>query len=240
MSKVVLVVGSSGGIGNATVKEFRKHDFKVVGVDLKASKLDLPDIFIQGEVTNENLWIEVASSIKKEFGQLDVLVNLAGRNYYSLIDESDINQWRNMLDVNVLGMVLSIKHLVPLLKVSSNSAIVNMSSISGYIGSIGYAAYCTSKGAVDSLTKSLALELAPKIRVNAIAPGWIETPFTVEGLEKSEDPVKYRKDVETMHALNRVGMPEEIAKSIFWMSSPESSFMTGSVVVVDGGYMIKN
>jgi len=240
MSKVVLVVGSSGGIGNATVREFRKHEFKVVGVDRKASKLDLPDIFIQGEVTDENLWIEVASSIKKEFGQLDVLVNLAGRNYYSLIDESDINQWRNMLDVNVLGMVLAIKNLVPLLKVSNNPAIINMSSISGYIGSVGYAAYCTSKGAVDSLTKSLALELAPKIRVNAIAPGWIETPFTVEGLEKSEDPVKYRKDVENMHALNRVGMPEEIAKSIYWMSSPESSFMTGSVVIVDGGYMIKN
>ena len=240
MSKVVLVVGSSGGIGNATVREFGKHEFKVVGVDRKASKLDLPDIFIQGEVTDENLWIEVASSIKKEFGQLDVLVNLAGRNYYSLIDESDINQWRNMLDVNVLGMVLAIKNLVPLLKVSNNPAIINMSSISGYIGSVGYAAYCTSKGAVDSLTKSLALELAPKIRVNAIAPGWIETPFTVEGLEKSEDPVKYRKDVENMHALNRVGMPEEIAKSIYWMSSPESSFMTGSVVIVDGGYMIKN
>jgi NAD(P)-dependent dehydrogenase (short-subunit alcohol dehydrogenase family) len=240
MSKVVLVVGSSGGIGNATVREFRKHEFKVVGVDQKVSKLDLPDIFIQGEVTDENLWIEVASSIKKEFGQLDVLVNLAGRNYYSLIDESDINQWRNMLDVNVLGMVLAIKNLVPLLKVSNDPAIINMSSISGYIGSVGYAAYCTSKGAVDSLTKSLALELAPKIRVNAIAPGWIETPFTVEGLEKSEDPVKYRKDVETMHALNRVGMPEEIAKSIYWMSSPESSFMTGSVVIVDGGYMIKN
>jgi 3-oxoacyl-[acyl-carrier protein] reductase len=136
--------------------------------------------------------------------------------------------------------VLAIKNLVPLLKVSNDPAIINMSSISGYIGSVGYAAYCTSKGAVDSLTKSLALELAPKIRVNAIAPGWIETPFTVEGLEKSEDPVKYRKDVETMHALNRVGMPEEIAKSIYWMSSPESSFMTGSVVIVDGGYMIKN
>lgn len=239
MSKVVLVVGSSGGIGNATVREFRKHEFKVVGVDRKASKLDLPDIFIQGEVTDENLWIEVASSIKKEFGQLDVLVNLAGRNYYSLIDESDINQWRNMLDVNVLGMVLAIKNLVPLLKVSNNPAIINMSSISGYIGSVGYAAYCTSKGAVDSLTKSLALELAPKIRVNAIAPGWIETPFTVEGLEKSADPVAYRKEVEAMHALNRVGTPDEIAQSIFWLATG-ATFMTGSVVIVDGGYMIKN
>ena len=105
---------------------------------------------------------------------------------------------------------------------------------------LGYAAYCSTKGAVDSMTKSLALELAPKIRVNAIAPGWIETPFTVEGLEKSEDPVAYRRDVEAMHALHRVGAPEEIAKSIYWMCSPESSFMTGSVVIVDGGYMIKN
>ena len=115
-----------------------------------------------------------------------------------------------------------------------------MSSISASIGSDGYAAYCATKGAVDSLTKSLALELAPEIRVNAIAPGWIETPFTLDGLQKAHDPVAYRKKVESMHALNRVGLPAEIAKSIFWISGPESSFMTGSVVVVDGGYIIKN
>jgi NAD(P)-dependent dehydrogenase (short-subunit alcohol dehydrogenase family) len=115
-----------------------------------------------------------------------------------------------------------------------------MSSISADIGSDGYAAYCATKGAVDSLTKSLALELAPEIRVNAIAPGWIETPFTVEGLEKSNDPAAYRKQVESMHALERVGQPREIAKSIFWISSTEASFMTGSIVVVDGGYIIKN
>jgi NAD(P)-dependent dehydrogenase (short-subunit alcohol dehydrogenase family) len=129
--------------------------------------------------------------------------------------------------------------MAPLLKKNNAASIVNMSSISGYIGSIGYAAYCTTKGAIDSLTKSLALELAPEIRVNAIAPGWIETPFTVEGLEKSADPVTYRKEVEAMHALNRVGTPDEIARSIFWMADG-ATFMTGSVVIVDGGYMIKN
>ena len=126
-----------------------------------------------------------------------------------------------------------------LLEHSSSPTIVNMSSISGYIGSVGYAAYCSTKGAIDSLTKSLALELAPQIRINAIAPGWIETPFTVEGLEKSADPVTYRKEVEAMHALNRVGTPDEIARSIFWMADG-ATFMTGSVVIVDGGYMIKN
>ena len=184
--------------------------------------------------------MKVRDFIESEYGKLDTLINIAGRNYLSIIESADLDQWRNMFEVNVLGMVVSIKHLKNLLEKSDKPSIVNMSSISGYIGSVGYAAYCTTKGAVDSLTKSLALELAPKIRVNAIAPGWIETPFTVEGLEKSADPVKYRKDVESMHALMRVGTAEEIAKSIYWMSSPESSFMTGSVVIVDGGYMIKN
>ncbi|MEY3710809.1 MAG: hypothetical protein RLZZ99_630, partial [Actinomycetota bacterium] len=175
-----------------------------------------------------------------KFGHVDALVNIAGRNYLSLIESADLDQWRNMFEVNVIGMVTAIKHLKSLLDKADSPAIVNMSSISGYIGSVGYAAYCSTKGAIDSLTKSLALELAPKIRVNAIAPGWIETPFTVEGLEKSADPVAYRRDVEAMHALNRVGTPEEIAKSIFWMCSADASFMTGSVVIVDGGYMIKN
>lgn len=145
-----------------------------------------------------------------------------------------------MFDVNIIGMVAAIKHMTTFLKRAENAAIVNMSSISGYIGSHGYAAYCATKGAVDSLTKSLALELAPTVRVNAIAPGWIETPFTVAGLELADDPVAYRKNVEKMHALNRVGTPEEIAKTILFLASSQSSFMTGSVVICDGGYMVKN
>ena len=127
-----------------------------------------------------------------------------------------------------------------LLDKAESSSIVNMISISGYIGPIGYSTYCSAKRAVDPLTKSLALELAPKVRINAIAPGWIETPFKVEGLEKSTDPIKYRRDVEALHAWQRVATPEEIAKSIYWMSSKDSSFMTESVVIVDGGYMIEN
>lgn len=239
MESVLVITGAAGGMGRATIKEFRSHGFKVVGVDRAADKEGC-DLFFQGEVTDEELWRRAHESIENTFGHVDALVNLAGRNYLANIDECDLDQWRNMFEVNVLGMVASIKHMKDLLDRSSAPTIVNMSSIAGYIGSVGYAAYCSTKGSIDSLTKSLALELAPKIRVNAIAPGWIETPFTVEGLEKSADPVQYRREVEAMHALARVGEPEEIAKSIFWMSSSNSSFMTGSVVVVDGGYIIKN
>jgi 2-keto-3-deoxy-L-fuconate dehydrogenase len=145
-----------------------------------------------------------------------------------------------MFDVNVLGMVIGIKHMAPFLKKRKSASVVNMSSISAHIGSVGYAAYVATKGAVDSLTKSLALELAPNVRVNAVAPGWIETPFTVEGLNLAKDPVAYRKSVEAMHALNRVGTAEEIADVIYFLTSDASTFITGSIITADGGYLIKN
>ena len=137
-------------------------------------------------------------------------------------------------------MVIGIKHMSGFLKKSKNASIVNMSSISAHIGSVGYAAYVATKGAVDSLTKSLALELAPNIRVNAVAPGWIETPFTVEGLNLADDPVAYRKTVEDMHALKRVGTADEIAAVIYFLTSEAASFITGSIITADGGYLIKN
>jgi NAD(P)-dependent dehydrogenase (short-subunit alcohol dehydrogenase family) len=239
MSRVVVITGAAGGMGGATVREFKSRGYIVIGID-RAGGNDDCDHFFRGDICDEQLWRSLAAAIAQQYGKVDALVNIAGRNYLAVIESADLEQWRNMFEVNVIGMVTSIKHLKTLLDMGDAPAIVNMSSISGYIGSVGYAAYCSSKGAVDSLTKSLALELAPKIRVNAIAPGWIETPFTVEGLEKSADPIQYRKEVEAMHALQRVGTPEEIAKSIHWMCSAESSFMTGSVVIVDGGYMIKN
>ena len=238
--KNVFITGISGGLGTATAKHFHEKGYKVFGTDIKEPELDFLAAFFQGDITDEKLWEKIFSEIEFQCGHLDALVNIAGRNYFDKIEDAKLLQWQDMFEVNVIGMVASTKHLVSLLRKSREPAIVNMSSISGYIGSDGYAAYCATKGAVDSLTKSIALELAPKIRVNAIAPGWIETPFTVAGLELSDDPVAYRKKVEEMHALNRVGTPEEIAKAIYWMASEDSRFMTGSIVIVDGGYMIKN
>jgi NAD(P)-dependent dehydrogenase (short-subunit alcohol dehydrogenase family) len=238
--KVAVITGALGGIGLETSKLFKERGYTVIGTDFADSTDSTFERYFKGSITDEKMWQEIQDYISQKHGHLDSLVNIAGRNYFDQIESTNLAEWRDMFDVNVIGMVASIKYLSPLLKKSEQGAIVNMSSISASIGSDGYAAYCATKGAVDSLTKSLALELAPEIRVNAIAPGWIETPFTLDGLQKSSDPVAYRKKVESMHALNRVGLPAEIAKSIFWISGPEASFMTGSVVVVDGGYIIKN
>ena len=234
----VVVTGSAGGMGGAVVKLFRAKGFTVIGLDLKPS-VDADHSFV-GDVYDEKIWEEITKFITSNKLEVSSLINIAGRNYFDTIDKAELDQWRDMFDVNVLGMVIGIKHLSPLLKKTPNATIVNMSSISAHVGSVGYAAYVATKGAVDSLTKSLALELAPHIRVNAVAPGWIETPFTVEGLNLADDPVAYRKNVENMHALKRVGTAEEIANVIYFLTSKESSFVTGSILTADGGYLIKN
>ncbi|MEY3803658.1 MAG: hypothetical protein RL126_802 [Actinomycetota bacterium] len=234
----VVVTGSAGGMGGAVAELFQSKGFTVIGLDLKHSMS--VDFSFVGHVYDEKVWEEISECIKTNKLELSSLVNIAGRNYFDEIEEARLDQWRDMFDVNVLGMVMGIKHMTPFLKKTPNATIVNMSSISAHIGSIGYAAYVATKGAVDSLTKSLALELAPHIRVNAVAPGWIETPFTVEGLNLADDPVAYRKNVEAMHAMNRVGTVAEIASVIYFLTSDASSFVTGSILTADGGYLIKN
>lgn len=227
-------------MGIATCKVLKSENYFVVGTDRMSNEDVSVDKFFGGQVTDESLWLDIAKFISEKFGKCDGLVNIAGINYLSPIQDSNLDNWREMFNVNVVGMVAGIKHLTPLLQLGENSAIVNMSSIAAQIGSHGYSAYSATKGAVDSLTRGLALELAPKIRANAVAPGWIETPFTVEGLEKSSDPVAYRREVEEMHALGRVGSPVEIANVISWLLSEKSSFLTGTTVTSDGGYLIKN
>jgi NAD(P)-dependent dehydrogenase (short-subunit alcohol dehydrogenase family) len=238
MMNTVVITGSAGGMGGAAVKLFQSKGFTVIGLDLKPTKNS--DYSFVGDVYDEKVWEEITQCIESNKLEISSLINIAGRNYFDEIDVARLDQWRDMFDVNVLGMVMGIKHMSPLLKKARNATIVNMSSISAHIGSVGYAAYVATKGAVDSLTKSLALELAPEIRVNAVAPGWIETPFTVEGLNLAEDPVAYRKTVEGMHALKRVGTADEIASVIYFLTSEASSFVTGSILTADGGYLIKN
>jgi NAD(P)-dependent dehydrogenase (short-subunit alcohol dehydrogenase family) len=236
--QAVVITGAAGGMGGATVALFKARGYIVIGTDREKS--DNSDFFVTGDVADENTWQKISALIESEKLSVCSLINIAGRNYFDLITDAKKSEWINMFEVNVVAMVLGIKHLTPFLRKNGNSSVVNMSSIAAQIGTSGYSAYVASKGAVDSLTKALALELAPEIRVNAVAPGWIETQFTVAGLNLSEDPVAFRKQAEQMHALNRIGLPEEIAKAIFFLATPDSSFVTGTTLTADGGYLIKN
>ena len=236
--KTVIITGAAGGMGGATLNLFKSRGYKVLATD--RVEVTGSDFQVVGDVSDEATWQKITKIIDQEALEVTSLINIAGRNYFDLITEAKKSEWLNMFEVNVVAMVLGIKHVLPYLRKSKQGTIVNMSSIAAQIGTSGYSAYVASKGAVDSLTKALALELAPEVRINAVAPGWIETPFTVAGLNLSPDPVAYRKEAEQMHALNRVGTPQEIANVIYFLASEESSFMTGSIVTSDGGYLIKN
>jgi NAD(P)-dependent dehydrogenase (short-subunit alcohol dehydrogenase family) len=236
--KTVVITGAAGGMGSATAALFKSRGFLVLGTDNK--EINGVEFAVVGDVADEATWQRITEIIKENKLQVSSLINIAGRNYFDLITDAKKDEWINMFEVNVVAMVLGVKHLLPYLRKEEGACIVNMSSIAAQIGTSGYAAYVATKGAVDSLTKALSLELAPEIRVNAVAPGWIETPFTVAGLNLNPDPVAYRKEVEQMHALNRVGTPDEIAQVIYFLCSPNSSFITGSTITADGGYLIKN
>ena len=236
--KTVVITGAAGGMGSATATLFKSKGYQVLGTDRE--DITGVDFQVVGDVADEVTWKKISTVIEQEGLEVVSLINIAGRNYFDLITEAKKGEWLNMFEVNVVAMVMGIKHMTPFLRKAKAATIVNMSSISAQIGTSGYAAYVATKGAVDSLTKALALELAPQVRINAVAPGWIETPFTVAGLNLTPDPVAHRKKAEQMHALNRVGTPEEIAKVIYFLASEDSSFVTGSIVTADGGYLIKN
>lgn len=137
-------------------------------------------------------------------------------------------------------MFLACKHVVPLLREAGGGSIVNLSSVSAYTGADGYAAYHASKGAVLSLTRALALELAPDdIRVNAVCPGWVDTAFSEAVFDDGEDPASLRERAHAAQALGRMATPADVACAILFLVSDESSFVTGAPLFVDGGFMVK-
>lgn len=240
---VALVTGSRGGLGSAIVTALLNDGYRVVGIDRSPTtntivKTDRHKELVV-DLTQEVEIREVVEHIDATWGGLDAVANVAGINYHAAIEDTDLERWLQVMAINVLGMVSIIKYATPLLRKSDRAAIVNMGSISAVIGSHGYSSYVASKAAVEGLTRSLALELAP-VRVTALAPGWVDTPFSDAGIALADDPEEARNAAGASHALGRIAHAYEIAEAARWLLSPAASFVTGSILVIDGGYLIKN
>lgn len=246
--KVALVTGAASGLGAATARRLAAEGAAVLLSDFNAAAGEAVTLDIRArggraefrrhDVTAEADWVAVAAAAAELFGGLHILVNNAGvAQSRQPLFAQDFAEWRRVLAVNLDGVFLGLRHAGPLIAQSGGGSIINLSSVLGKVGAPEAAAYCASKGGVALLTKSAALELAPlNIRVNSVHPGFIATPMVEDVLRAAPDGNEKRVELLAAHALGRLGRAEEIADAVLFLASGESSFMTGSELVVDGGY----
>ena len=251
---VALVTGAAGGIGLATARRFAEAGAGLALVDItdrvREAESELAAEFgpdrvrsFLADVTDEAAVIRLAEDVEGAFGRLDHLATVAGVNQpASPIEKLDVVEWQRVHSVNVLGPFILSKHFVPLLRRDGGGTITTVASFWGRAGRAFFAAYCSSKAAVFSLTQSLADELAPDIRVNAVAPGNINTSMHTKALEveAAARGISFQemKDIEWDKIPLRVaGDPSTIADAIVFLSSPAASYITGASLDVNGGVL---
>lgn len=248
--KVAIVTGGANGIGRATADAFMERTARVVIADIdagngQAAAAELTTrggevIFVNADVSREGGIEQVMKAAIDAFGRIDILVNCAAVFIMRGI-EATVSEWERILAVNVIGYALCAKHLVPHLIKVGGGAIVNVCSISGYIAQPGYLTYNASKGAVATMTRCMALDLARyNIRVNAVSPGTVWTNANAKYLLETrgfDRPAADRSpDVGGRHMIRRCADPSEIAEAIVFLASDSASFITGANLMVDGGY----
>ncbi|MDE7547021.1 SDR family oxidoreductase [Acetobacter fabarum] len=244
--KVAIVTGAANGIGKATAILLAKEGARVVVADLQeeAGHSTVAEIkaaggealFVKLNVTQEADWQNAVNLAEQTFGKLDVAVNNAGIAYSGTVESTSLEDWQRVQSINLNGVFLGTKYAVEAMKKAGGGSIINLSSIEGLVGDPTLAAYNASKGGVRLFTKSAALHCAKsgyRIRVNSVHPGYIWTPM-VQGLTK--DGAEARQKLVDLHPLGHLGEPEDIAYGILYLASDESKFMTGSELVIDGGY----
>ena len=239
--RTVIVTGGAQNIGLAIAKAFRADGATVIVADLNPAE-DKSLLFHKTDVTNEDNVASLMQYISKAHGRLDVLVNNAGIAVEVPIKDMSVAEWDRIMSVNVRGVFLLTKHAFPLMtnSVSQNPSIINISSIEGLGANPNHGAYGASKGAVASFTHNTALEYGPHgIRCNAIAPGWINTPFNEAFLNQYPDREKVDSEIKALHPVGRLGLPEDIANMAVYLASDKAGFITGQEIIVAGGRMAK-
>ena len=246
--KVALITGGASGLGAASAKLLVAEGATVVISDrdqqnglATAKNLGDQASFQLHDVTSESDWRQVTNTITQQYGQLDVVVNSAGVAIFNDIEATSLEEWRQVHAVNLDGVFLGCKYAVQAMKQDKpnpGGSIINISSVSGLIGGHNLAAYNSSKGGVRLLTKSVALHCARQgynIRCNSVHPTFIDTPMLQQVINASPDPDKVSNALRRQVPLGRIGRVDDVANMIVYLASDESSFVTGTEMVIDGG-----
>ncbi len=241
--KIAIVTGAASGMGRAHSLLLAKEGAHVVATDRDeaggmetTAKIERDGgvaIFIQHDVSSESDWQRVVARANSTFGRVNVLVNNAGIGFFKPTVETTLADWDLLHNINARGTFIGCREIIPSMREAGGGSIINVSSTFGIVGRAGFAAYAAAKGAVRMLSKALAAELAQyNIRVNSILPGTIETNLTKQVLSSPE----LSAQIMGPQLIRRPGQPIEVASAVLFLASDESSFVTGTDVIVDGGY----
>lgn len=241
--KIAVLPGGAGGIGSALARGLAEYgaDVVIAGRSLDHARRAADEVATTGrravgmtvEVTDPESVDRLFRQVQEEFGRVDVLINCAGTQYEAPAQDFPIAEFERVMDVNVKGTFLTCQAAGRIMIAQGGGSIINLSSVRGQLAiRRGYAAYTPSKAAVNNLTRQLATEWAPyNVRVNAIAPTFIETPLVAEMLANEE----FRRSLTQRIPLGRVGTPADLVGATIFLASPASSFVTGHILLVDGG-----
>lgn len=241
-NKVVIVTGSSRGIGKATALLFAQNKAKVVinckkqiakGKEVANTIGKNNALFIQADLTNPNDVKRLVKETLKHFGKIDILVNNAGEIIRPGDWQTDLDTWRLTIDANLTSAWLMIREVAPIMKKQRQGSIINIASYVGILGSPFVLPYSCAKAGIMALTKSMAKILAPEIRINAVSPGTINTEMTQGAGEQVIN--NYINST----PLKRIGEPKELAQAVLFLASDEASYINGQILPVDGGYTLK-
>ena len=249
-NKVAIVTGGVSGLGKSSAILLAREGAKIVVTDIDEENGNQvvqqikynggEAIYIEQDVSKENQWEMVIETTLKKFGKLHVVANAAGIGLGGTVEEVSLEDWKNLLDINLNGTFLGTQYGIKGMKeTGEGGSIINFSSIEGLIGDPNLPAYNASKGGVTIFTKSAALHCAKqgyKIRVNSIHPAYIWTPMVENFLKSQGDVEEGKKQLESLHPVGHLGEPDDIGYGVVYLASDESKFMTGSELVIDGGY----
>jgi len=233
--KSAIVTGAAGGIGAAIAKTFKEAGAQVACVDLVVDKIGRDYLPIRCDVSSEPETKAAVAAIAKTLGDIHVLVNAAAmRDPTASVTDLDLAAWNKVFAVNVGGAYLMSRWTIPHMAKAGGGSIIHIASQLGTVGTPGRVAYCATKGALITMAKAMAADhAAQQIRVNTLSPGAVETDRMIL---RFGDMKKARKALGPKHLVNRLGNPEEIAAAALFLACDASSFMTGSNLLVDGGY----
>jgi NAD(P)-dependent dehydrogenase (short-subunit alcohol dehydrogenase family) len=248
--RVAIITGAAMGIGRACAIHMANAGARIVlaDIDEKAGEETAGEIlnsggaaaFVKTDVSLMSDMEAMATTALDRFGRIDVLVNNAAQAIGGIVDETDEATWNRVMTTNLTSVWRGMKVCVPAMRKQGKGAVINMSSVQAFAGFRGWAAYAAAKGGVNALTQQSAVDLAPHgIRVNAVAPGTIMTPLNEKVFREHPNPDELIETWNRAHPIGRFGQPEEVAETVAFLASDRASFITGEIVRVDGGLVIR-